>query len=73
VTRVFELSGVDSGTQQQLVDACGSVGVACVSRPSDGAVLLVGTKSSYDELTEGLSGVSGQISRVAERIRKACC
>ena len=73
VTRVFELSGVGHETQRRLVDACGSVGVDCVSRPSDGSVLLVGTKTSYDELTEGLSGVSGQISRVAERIRKACC
>jgi len=73
VTRVFELSGVDSGTRKRLAEACETVGVDCVSQPSDDRVVLVGTESSYEELTEGLSGVSGQISVVVERIRKACC
>ncbi|MFD1641612.1 dihydropteroate synthase [Halohasta litorea] len=73
VTRVFELSGLDSETRNRLIDTCETVGVDCVSHPSDDRVVLVGTKSSYEELTEGLSGVSGQISAVVERIRKACC
>ena len=73
VTRVFELSGIDTDTQRQLSKACDSVGVDSVSRPSDGGMVLVGTKAGYDELTEGLSGVSGHISAVVERIRKACC
>ncbi|MFW5977858.1 MAG: dihydropteroate synthase [Halohasta sp.] len=73
VARVFELSGIDAETQQRLLEACESAGVGCVSRPSDGRLVVVGTKSGYEELNEGLSGVSDHISGVVERIRKACC
>jgi dihydropteroate synthase len=73
VTRVFELSGLDSERRNRLIEACETVGIDYVSQPSDDRVVLVGTKSSYEELTDGLSGVSGQISAVIERIRKACC
>jgi len=73
VTRVFELSEVDSETRNRLIEACESVGVDCVSQPSDERVVLAGTKFGYEELTKRLSGVSGRISTIVERIRKACC
>ncbi|WP_253738714.1 dihydropteroate synthase [Halohasta salina] len=73
VTRVFELSGMDADTHDRLAAASEAAGVDCVSRASDSPVVLVGTKSEYDRLTEALAGGSDGISAVVERIRNACC
>ena len=73
VTRVFELSGVGATARDQLVEASEAAGVDCVSRSSDSPVVLVGTKSGYDRLTEALAGGSDEVSAVVERIRNACC
>jgi len=73
VTRVFELSGVGASARDQLAAASETAGVGCVSRSADSPVVLVGTKTGYDRLTEALAGGSDGISAVVERIRKACC
>ncbi|MFW6320847.1 MAG: dihydropteroate synthase [Halohasta sp.] len=73
VRRVFELTGLDTAARNRLSTECERVGIDCVSRPSDGTVIVVGTKSSFDRLTAELSDVSGAISAVVGRIRKACC
>ncbi|MFO7832686.1 MAG: dihydropteroate synthase [Halohasta sp.] len=73
VTRVFELSGMDASDRDRLAAASEAAGVDCVSRASDSPVVLVGTKSGYDRLTEALDGGSEGISAVVERIRNACC
>ena len=73
VTRVFELTGLGASARDRLAAASEAAGVGCVSRPSDSPVVLVGTKTGYDRLTEALAGGSDGISAVVERIRKACC
>jgi dihydropteroate synthase len=69
VTRVIELSGVDAETQTRISEACDRVAVTCVSRPSDSTVVLLGTISGLNALTEDLNGVCQAISTVLERIR----
>ena len=73
VTRVFELSGVDTETYTRLSAASDTVRNTYVSRMADGIMVAAGTKNGFDELSTELSGASGQISTVLERIRKACC
>jgi len=73
VVRVFELRGLDSDTQRELTTAASEAGVNCVSRTSDGTMVVAGTKSEFDRLTGHLSGVSNRISGVLERISNACC
>ncbi len=73
VVRVFELRGLDNDSQHELTTAASEAGVDCVSRPSDSVMVLVGTKTGFDRLTDGLNGVSSDISTVLERISNACC
>jgi len=73
VTRVFELSGVDTETYTRLSAASDTVRNTYVSRMADGIMVAAGTKNGFDELSTELSGASGQIPTVLERIRKACC
>ncbi len=73
VVHVFEIQGLDADSQTALTTAANDAGVECVSRPSDSAVIVVGTKSGFDRLIEALSGLSEEVSTVCEHISNACC
>jgi len=67
VIRVFEISGVDEAQQQTLATAASEHGVDCLGRGAD-SVLMVGTKSAFDRLTEHVSETSDALSDVLRRI-----
>jgi len=73
VVRVYEISGLDTDSQRELTAAASEAGVDCVSRASDNSMVVVGTKSGFDRLIEGLSGVSEEVSAIFGRISNACC
>ncbi len=73
VTRMIEVTGLDPADRNQVATLSEQTPVTCVLGGSDSRLILVGTPSAFDALTDRLTVESTPLGAVGERIRETCC
>jgi len=73
VTRLIEVSGLDAADRNRVATLSETTPVNCVLGGSDRTLILVGTPSALDSLTDRLADEAPPLGAVGERISESCC